>query len=494
MSITPVIEPERLTGVATETQPVAPEPPLPPPSPQPRRPSGRLLAALILIALGAAFLITNLTALVFGGALILLGLATAFAIGRVVTGQRSLAVPAGVLAGIGGFVALKEAGLVTDGGGWFFMMLGAGFLLTYVLGWRLGAVWPLFPAAALAIFGALIGDWVDVAWLASYAVLAPNWPLVLVIIGGWLLLRDLVPAPARRPIAILGTLVLIVYGGLAVGGTIAAAVAPAIASARPVIVFPGLVGPRVTTTVTLAAPMADGATLRVANTSGRTSVRRGSGDVRVTAMVHHPLGVSAPEVRLAPTETGLLLNLAPTMVPNVTVDYVISVPASAALVAQSTSGDVAISDLSGAVQASTTSGRLMLTNLSGPVTARSTSGEQRMASLTGEIRATSSSGDIDGADLVDVREVTTTSGDVRLSGQFVGDTRITTTSGDARVGFAPGSSAHIAVSTTSGNIRTTGLPLTIQRQANRALSGAIGGGAGTVAVSTTSGDVTLTGQ
>jgi hypothetical protein len=497
MSISPAIEPERLNGIATETPPAAPpESPLPPPEPPPRRPSGRLVAALILIALGTVFLITNLTALEFGGGLILLGLAAAFAIGRFVTGQYGLAVPAGVLAGIGGFVALEEAGLVSDGGGWLFVMLGAGFLLTYVLGWRLGAVWPFFPAAALAAFGALVGGWVDAAWLAPYAVLAPYWPLVLVTIGAWLLLRDYVPAPARRPIAIVGTLALILYGVLAIGGTIAAEMAPTAAPARPVITLPGLVGPRVVDTVTLTAPLADGATLRVINSSGQTSVRPGNGDVRVTATLRYPIGTSAPEVALAPADGGLLLSLAPSSSnrPNISVDYVIELPAAAGLAVQTASGDVAIGDLTGPAQVSSASGDMSLTNLAGPVTARSASGDMRLTNLTGDVRASSASGRIEGSDLTAVREVSTASGDIRLSGLFAGETRINAISGDVRVGFAPGSSARITASTTSGDIRTSGLMLTNQLQTSRNLTGTLGNGAGAVTISTVSGDVTLTGQ
>ena len=81
--------------------------------------------------------------------------------------------PAGILAGFGGYVALEEAGaLPSHGGGWFFILLGLGFLAVYVIGFRPAAIWPFFPAAALIGFGALIEGMVSAWPLASLAWVA----------------------------------------------------------------------------------------------------------------------------------------------------------------------------------------------------------------------------------------------------------------------------------------------------------------------------------
>lgn len=182
--------------------------------PEVKRPARRdgVLGGLILIALGLAALGGNWFPA--SGAWLFLGLGGAFLIARVLTGRRGYAVPAGLLLAFGSFVWLTETGAVADSGagGLFFVLLGLGFLAVFAIAARPESVWPIVPGAMLIAFGgflqgALFGVPVDRFWW-----LAPYWPVSLLALGAWLLMRDRLPAPVRRLIAILGASALILIG------------------------------------------------------------------------------------------------------------------------------------------------------------------------------------------------------------------------------------------------------------------------------------------
>ena len=99
------------------------------PEQRPRSALSRSFVPLALITVGVVFLLGNLVPAGPGrGGLILLGLGIAFAVGRVTTGRYGYAVPAGILLGIGSYVALQEmAGTQPlQNSSWFFILLGLG--------------------------------------------------------------------------------------------------------------------------------------------------------------------------------------------------------------------------------------------------------------------------------------------------------------------------------------------------------------------------------
>src|SRR5438067_4620274 len=185
----------------------------------------RSFLPLALITLGVVFLLSNLVPERGRGGLVVLGLGAAFLIGRVTTGRYGYAVPAGLLLALGTFISLQELQTFQGvrGGGPFFVILGLGFALIYLIGARPGAVWPLFPAAViiglgLVLFGpASFGALAQLSWIVAY------WPAVLVLLGLWLLFRDQLPQQARRPLATLGGLALLLYGILAAAASMATA-------------------------------------------------------------------------------------------------------------------------------------------------------------------------------------------------------------------------------------------------------------------------------
>jgi hypothetical protein len=402
------------------------------------------------------------------------------------------------LLGFACIVALCEAGQFPgDDGGWFFILLGLGFLAVYVIGLRPAAVWPLFPAAALTVFGAMLLGLVNVWPLAQFAWLASYWPLILIGVGLWLLVRDRLPLGVRRPLAVLGVVALILYGVVVVGGTVAAAAGPGASDLGRIRLGMPLFGtPALTETVDLAVPIGADQTFRVNNPNGRTAIRAGGGaEVRVVATKRFWSPEQAPDVRLTPGAGGVTLEATTSggfpFGNAARVDYVVEVPAGVTVEAHSASGDTEITGLTGAVQAESASGELVLADLGGPVSARSASGDIRLTNLSGEARANAVSGEIQATNLARPREVTTVSGDITVAGVFADTTGIQSTSGDVDVRVAPASSARIDVTTTSGDIETPGLTLADQRQERRSLTGTLGAGAGTLTIRTVSGDVAL---
>jgi hypothetical protein len=331
-------------------------------APPPKRTSGGITGGLILIALGAVFLAGNV--LNTSGAWLFVGLGIAFLIARIMTGQYGFAVPAGVLLGFGAFVGLTESRTIfgDQAGGLFFVCLGLGFVAAYIIGGRPAAVWPFFPAAALVAFGLLMQGWLLGLAVDQWWWLSQYWPLALVLVGAWLLVRPWIPPAARAPLAILGVTVLVVFGLLVAASGVARVGAPV---AR-------MMGPPLQDTQVLTAPL-QGA-LQVNNVSGRTTLRASTGsEVRVEAVRRYWTDAAAPVVSLSPTPGGLTLQA--TMPPGSgSVDYTIDVPASASAAVQSVSGEVEIVGLSGAVTAQTVSGSIDVRDISGDLRATSTSG------------------------------------------------------------------------------------------------------------------------
>jgi hypothetical protein len=184
----------------------------------------RSFLPLALITLGVVFLLSNFIPERGRGGLILLGIGAAFVLGRLTTGRYGYAVPAGMLIAIGAYVGLQDVQALqfTHGPGLFFVLLGLGFVLVYVIGSQPTAVWPLFPAAILIGLGLIVLGVTSLAPLAAFGWIISYWPAVLVLLGLWLLFRDQLPGPVRRPVATVGGLALLAYGILAAAASVAA--------------------------------------------------------------------------------------------------------------------------------------------------------------------------------------------------------------------------------------------------------------------------------
>jgi hypothetical protein len=453
---------------------------------------------LVLITIGVVFLLSNLVPERGRGALFVFGLGAAFAIGRLTTGRYGYAVPAGILMAIGVYILAHEFDFPATQGmssaGLFFVLLGAGFAATYVIGLRLAEIWPLFPAAILVGLGLVLlgAGWVgplsSLSWIASY------WPVALIQLGAWLLFREAIPAPVRRPLATLGGLALLAYGVLAAAASVAAG-----GDLARTGIAPGFGAAPFADTITLEQPMSAEQTLTVTSTSGPTRVQGGDGQtVRVVANRHFAIGGQGPDVQLTPTDTGWNLDSttkgrgASTFGDASWVDYTIEVPAGVSVTTSANSGAVQVDGISGPVNVKTSSGAQSLTNLGGAVDARSSSGAITLTNVTGPISATSASGAIEGTQLEHVQKVQTTSGSVALESVFTDSTQVTSSSGKVNLKLLPGSAVKLDVHSDHGSVEPQGgLHLSGGETRRDTLTGAIGAPASgaTLSVHTQNGSV-----
>jgi len=436
----------------------------------------RSFIPLALITLGVVFLLGNVIQGPGRGGLVLLGLGAAFAIGRLTTGRYGYSVPAGILLAIGCYVsvgAMFGSGPLQNSG-WFFVLLGLGFVLVYVLGMRPAAVWPLFPATVLIGLGLILFGWASAAPLASFAWIASYWPAALVLLGVWLLFREQLPIALRQPVATLGAIMLMGYGLLAAIASVAAA---------GTLVSPDFMADfghaPYSDTITLDQPIAAGETFNVTNSSGRTTIRVGSGNsVHVVATRRFWVQGQPPDVNLTPAASSVSLEM-PTarnaFGHDATVDYAIEVPAGVQVNAQSSSGALDIDGVQGAVQAEASSGNLTLNNIGG------------------DLRAKTSSGRIRATQLRHARDIQTSSGSVTLEGVFTDPVQVRTSSGDVEVKLGSASAVAVDVSTRSGDINLRGVTLANQSKERNALKGTFGSPAAgaTLSIQTSSGDVRL---
>jgi hypothetical protein len=470
-----------------------------PTDPYQHRPAlSRRFLPLALITLGVVVLLGNLIPQGSRGGLLLIGLGAAFLIGRVTTDRYGYAVPAGILLAIGTYLSLQDAQGPhrVQGGGWFFVLLGLGFALVYVIGLRPAAVWPLFPATVLlglafVLFGVgSLGQLASMSWIVAY------WPMALVLLGLWLLFRDHLPSLLRRPIATLGGLGLLGYGILAAAATVASG--GALASSG----FAASFGSApFSETVTLDQPIASGQTFNVDNPGGHITVHGGAGpNAHVVATKHFSIEGQGPDVRLTPGGSGLTLSASdagrrfPFGNSSSWVDYVIEVPAAVRVNANSTSGQIEVDGVSEAVQAQSNSGALHLMDLAGAVQARTSSGSIELNNVAGDLSVSTSSGAIRATEVRHVREATSTSGSIALTGVFTDAAKIQARSGSVNVKLLPGSAVQLDVKTSSGSVNPQGLvDLQGGSTQRNTLTGAIGTpAAGAVlSIETTSGSVQI---
>lgn len=164
------------------------------PTPTTSRKHGGLIAGSILIVIG----LFNLAAIYLKPApeLLLGALALIFMIAGFITRKNGLLIPGGILSGLTAGIYLVEGPYQHAAdelqGGIFMLAFAGGFALITLLtlaNTRLGArctmVWPLIPAALMALVGGLLvaGN------TQALQYLNVGWPLILIAFGVYLVLR-----------------------------------------------------------------------------------------------------------------------------------------------------------------------------------------------------------------------------------------------------------------------------------------------------------------
>src|SRR5438309_11453802 len=145
------------------------------------------LPGVILIVIGAALFAIQWLHLDADAIVLVIGLV--FVAAYAATRRYGLLIPAGILTGLGAGILLEDLGVTREP---VVLGLGLGFLAIYgvdVVARRSpprAPWWPLIPGAILIAVAGAGGAFGDEGGRA----IQQAWPIILVVIGAWLLLRD----------------------------------------------------------------------------------------------------------------------------------------------------------------------------------------------------------------------------------------------------------------------------------------------------------------
>ncbi len=159
---------------------------------------GGMVVGAILVAIGIMNLLANIIRTDIEMYLVL-AIGVIFLVAGLAAHSRGLLIPGGIISGVGaGIVVMEKLGslISEDGkGGLFLMIFSLGWLLISLLslvvpeedGTRYFMWWPLIPGGILAATGGMIlqGE----TGLKILGVIGQGWPVVLIGIGLYLLLR-----------------------------------------------------------------------------------------------------------------------------------------------------------------------------------------------------------------------------------------------------------------------------------------------------------------
>ncbi len=153
---------------------------------------GGVVGGAILIVIGLFALLDQLIPIEWGLYFLPL-LALVFLLSGLIDRRPGLLIPGGILAGIGGGAILVQSSLFTLSeparGGLFLLAFAAGWALITAASFLVGKLmlWPLIPAAVMAFFGAAL--FAGAAGLQILVAFGYVWPVILIVIGAYLILR-----------------------------------------------------------------------------------------------------------------------------------------------------------------------------------------------------------------------------------------------------------------------------------------------------------------
>ncbi|SRR5712691_7395054 len=145
------------------------------------------LPGVILIVIGATLFAVQWLHLDADVIVLVIGLV--FAGAYAATRRYGLLIPAGILTGLGAGVLLEDYGAMREP---VVLGLGLGFLAIYGVDLATrrsrerARWWPLIPGAILTVIAGAGGAFGDEGGRA----IQQAWPIILIVVGGWLLLRN----------------------------------------------------------------------------------------------------------------------------------------------------------------------------------------------------------------------------------------------------------------------------------------------------------------
>jgi len=149
------------------------------------------LPGVILIVIGATLF--GIQWLHLDADVIVLVIGLIFVAAYAATRRYGLLIAAGILTGLGAGILLQDFGVTREP---VVLGLGVGFLAIYLVDLaarrspQRARWWPLIPGAIITIIAGAGGAFGD----EGGRTIQQAWPIILVVIGAWLLLRDRVSA------------------------------------------------------------------------------------------------------------------------------------------------------------------------------------------------------------------------------------------------------------------------------------------------------------
>lgn len=175
---------------------------------------------------------------------------------------------------------------------------------------------------------------------------------------------------------------------------------------------------------------------------------------------------------------------------NISIEYEISAPKSAALNLRSGSGDVEIDNMGRFLKASTGSGSIRAHGIAGAATLQTGSGDIELQEKgTGEVIASTGSGSIRINGLAGALTARTGSGDIEANGALTGPSKLQSGSGSIRAHLGPDAHLNVSAATGSGSIRVAGNSPASSERHHFVTS--IGGGGPSLEAHTGSGDIEI---
>ena len=151
--------------------------------------NGRNIAAWILIGLGGLLILNNVIEI--SGGLILIALGAAFLVGYANARNYGLLIPGMILVGLGVGQVVEDMNFFYLGADWGPFWLGAGFIGIYLVDrftWKQSTSWPLWPGGILVLIGLWEFLWeLEILGRVWRDLVVDWWPVALIIWGVYML-------------------------------------------------------------------------------------------------------------------------------------------------------------------------------------------------------------------------------------------------------------------------------------------------------------------
>lgn len=199
--------------------------------------------------------------------------------------------------------------------------------------------------------------------------------------------------------------------------------------------------------------------------------------------------------------------------PPVSVDFIVTVPASFATKLSTSGGMVLVDDMTGAVNVRSSEGHIYLRKMGGEVDAQTSDGNMTLDEGHGRVRLATSRGSITVGRVMGSADISSSVGSIKvdvaggtlrasthagtliagLLGPLAGECVLSNSDGSVRVTVDKGAAFQLDAATSGGRVETEGIKLTAEKSNEKktSVAGAANGGGPLLKIRTSDGDVSV---